>query len=225
MSNRIFALLFFVLVGHVLAAVPAAAPVESALRRFLDAELQHRKASYQIGPLSSFDGLQPCPQPPRVSWPPGAQPSGSTQVSVACPSIGWVVKVPVTISETRYGMVTTRAIGAGEVLADTDVQRVVVPNPTLARSVLQEPGEVVGQSARSGIPAGSWLRAFMLRPPQVVKAGQKVQVHAGGDGFAVLADGIANRSAAAGEVVAVRMGSGRLVQGVAQKDGTVQVQY
>jgi flagella basal body P-ring formation protein FlgA len=225
MLNRILALLLLCLAQLAVAAAPDTGSVESALRRFLDAELQHRQASYQLGPLSSLDGLRACPQAPRISWPPGAQSRGGTQLNVACPGAGWVVKVPVTISETRYGMVTTRAIDPGEVLADADVQKVVVPNQALARSVLQDPAEAVGQSARSGIPAGAWLRAFMLRPPQVVKAGQQVQVHATGDGFAVFADGVANRNAAVGEVVVVRMSSGRLVQGVAQRDGTVVVRF
>jgi len=225
MLNRIFLLLLLGLAPLAMAAAPDTATVERALQRFLDAELQHRQASYQFGPLSVLDGLKPCAQIPRISWPPGEQPSGSAQLNVACPGAGWAVKVPVTISETRYGMVTTRAIGAGEVLGSADVQRVELANKALGRSVLQDSGEVVGQTARSGIPAGAWLRAFMLRAPQVVKAGQKVQVNASGDSFAVLADGIANRNAAVGEVVTVRMSSGRLVQGIAQQDGSVQVRY
>ncbi|MCW3480484.1 flagellar basal body P-ring formation chaperone FlgA [Neisseriaceae bacterium JH1-16] len=224
MLNRIF-LLLLGLAPLAMAAAPGSGSVERAVQRFLDAELQHRQASYQLGPLTVLDGLKPCAQTPKVSWPPGEEASGSAQLNVACPGAGWAVKVPVTISETRYGMVTTRAIGAGEVLGSADVQRVVVANKALGRSVLQDPNEAVGLTARSGIPAGAWLRAFMLRPPQVVKAGQKVQVNASGDGFAVLADGTANRNAAVGEVVTVRMNSGRLVQGVAQQDGTVQVRY
>jgi len=91
--------------------------------------------------------------------------------------------------------------------------------------VLNELALAVGQSMRSGAPAGSWLRNFMVHAPYAVRTGQPVKVSAGGDGFSVLSEGIANGNAAIGEAVSVRLSGGRVVRGMVQPDGTVSLSY
>jgi flagella basal body P-ring formation protein FlgA len=57
----------------------------------------------------------------------------------------------------------------------------------------------------------------------VIKAGAKVRLQVGTTTFTVSQEGIALNTAAPGELVRVKTPSGRIVQGTARQDGTVDV--
>lgn len=73
------------------------------------------------------------------------------------------------------------------------------------------------------VAAGQPILIDMLLLPNVIQAGRKVRVEAGGAGFSVSQEGTALNNAAAGESVKVRMPTGRIVQGIATLEGTVAV--
>ncbi|PXX48054.1 flagellar basal body P-ring formation chaperone FlgA [Aquitalea magnusonii] len=200
------------------------AALEKLADRFMQQEVSQRQASYKLGRLDRRLVLPACSSP-KVDWSNTAQTSGNTSLVIVCPDSGWSIRLPVTVSEKQLGVVLTRSVAAGEVLQAGDVKLVEMANPAMARNVINSVDLAVGQSMRSGAPAGSWLRNFMVHAPYAVRAGQPVKVSAGGDGFSVLSEGTANGNAAVGEAVSVRLSSGRVVRGMVQPDGTVSLSY
>jgi flagellar basal body P-ring formation protein FlgA len=73
------------------------------------------------------------------------------------------------------------------------------------------------------IPAGQAIPINWLSLASVIKAGSQVRLLARAVGFQVTQEGTALNSAAPGERVRVRTPGGRIVQGIAQQDGTVSV--
>jgi flagellar basal body P-ring formation protein FlgA len=73
------------------------------------------------------------------------------------------------------------------------------------------------------IPAGQAIPISWLSLATVIKAGRQVRLVARAVGFQVTQEGVALNSAAPGERVKVKTPSGRIVQGIAQQDGTVSV--
>jgi flagella basal body P-ring formation protein FlgA len=221
----LYLILAWLLPGLVLAAGNQDMSVlEKLADRFMQQEVSHRQASYKLGRLDRRLVLPAC-QNPKVDWSNAAQTSGNTALMLACPDSGWSIRLPVSINEKQLGVVLTRSVSAGEVLQAGDVKLVDVANPAMARNVIASLDLAVGQSMRSGAPAGSWLRTFMVHAPYLVRAGQPVKVEAGGDGFSVLSEGVANGNAAVGDAVSVRLSGGRVIRGVVQPDGTVSLSY
>ncbi|BBF83870.1 flagellar basal-body P-ring formation protein FlgA [Aquitalea magnusonii] len=200
------------------------AALEKLADRFMQQEMAPRQATYKLGKLDRRLVLSACASP-RVDWSNTAQTTGNTALVIVCPDSGWSIRLPVSINEKQLGVVLTRSVSAGEVLQQGDVKLVEVANPAMARNVLSNLDLAVGQSMRSGAPAGSWLRSFMVHAPYLVRAGQPVKVEAGGEGFRVLSEGIANGNAAIGDAVSVRLNSGRVIRGVVLPDGTVSLSY
>ena len=228
MQKRLIALsLLLGLLLHpleLLAATQNLAALEQAARRFVEQELRFRPATFTLGRLDPRLALPACEQP-QVSWSAGAAPSGNSSLDLSCPAAGWSLRLPVTIAEKRMGVVATRPLKAGELLAPDDVRLAEMTSPALSRNVLNRLDQAIGQSMRSSVPAGAWLRSFMLQQPDVIRTNQRVKVLAQGDGFVATAEGTARGNAAVGESVRVRMASGREVSGVAQADGSVLVSY
>jgi flagella basal body P-ring formation protein FlgA len=62
----------------------------------------------------------------------------------------------------------------------------------------------------------------MLRAPYSVSQGQAVQVIARGSGFSIRGEGVAMNNAGEGQTVQVRVGSGRMISGIA-RNGVVEI--
>ncbi len=87
-----------------------------------------------------------------------------------------------------------------------------------------EAGRIVGKMARRTLVRGRPVPPNALREPYAVFSGKAVQVIYRSAGLSITILGTALESASSGEVVAVRnVDSGRIIHGVAQKDGTVLV--
>lgn len=70
---------------------------------------------------------------------------------------------------------------------------------------------------------GQAIQLSMLRQSWRVKAGQKVQVIASGDGFSVNGEGQALNNAAVAQNARVRMPSGQVVSGQVDSDGNILI--
>lgn len=77
-------------------------------------------------------------------------------------------------------------------------------------------------SMRDLVP-GQAIQLSMLRQSWRVKAGQKVQVIASGDGFSVNGEGQALNNAAVAQNARVRMPSGQVVSGQVDADGNILI--
>ncbi|MNW04151.1 Flagella basal body P-ring formation protein FlgA precursor [compost metagenome] len=70
---------------------------------------------------------------------------------------------------------------------------------------------------------GQALRQPMVRAPLLFRAGAQVRVVAQGPGYAVTSAGQAMSSGAAGQTVRIRMSNGKVVSGIVNETGTVDI--
>lgn len=220
---------FLMMVLSGLAALPAFAAnqnllaLEQMARGFVQGELSQRAgATFRLGHFDRRLVVPACPEP-QVAWPDGVQPSGNTFIDVYCLSPAWRLRLPVSISEARMGLVLTRPLRPGDILGADDVRLAPLPDGMQSRDILSDPAQVVGQSLTGGAGAGIWLRSFMVRPPVVVKMNQRVRVVVAGDGFNVEAEGTAIANGRAGDVVPVRMPSGQILRGTVNENGVISL--
>lgn len=73
------------------------------------------------------------------------------------------------------------------------------------------------------VPKGTPLTVDLLRVPPIIQAGQQVRIVANGPGFQISQVGIAQQQAGIGDLLRIKLSSGRYIQGVVQEDGTVYV--
>lgn len=136
-------------------------------------------------------------------------------------------------SEKRYVQVNVQATG-NYVVAASPVARggtLSPTNVTLKRGRLDQlpPRTVLDisqiQEAISlrDLAPGQAIQLNMLRQAWRIKAGQRVQVVANGDGFSVNAEGQALNNAAVEQNARVRMLSGQVVSGIVDPDGNILI--
>jgi flagella basal body P-ring formation protein FlgA len=135
----------------------------------------------------------------------------------------WTVYVPVAVKVTGEVVVTSRPVRRGQVLGSGDVRLDSAELTQMPRDVLTELAQAVGKSTNAAFPAGFALREDMLRAPLAVTAGQRVVITFEGEGFSVTSEGKSLGNASIGEAVQVRSASGKLLSGVVQEPGVVQV--
>lgn len=155
---------------------------------------------------------------------PGAKLWGSSNVGVRClrPEV-WSVFVPVFVKVMADVVVTSHPISRGQTLSEADVSLQKADLTQLPGRVFTDPQQVMGRAANAALPAGFPLRPDTLRAPYAVFSGQVVRVVFQGDGFRVSSEGRALASAGVGEPVQVRTASGKVLKGVVQSAGVVEV--
>jgi len=156
--------------------------------------------------------------------PPGARLWGNSTVGVRCQSPErWSLFVPVQVHVWNDVVVSTRAIPRGQVLKPDDVALQNLDLTQLPKGVLTDTGEAVGKTASGHVAGGMPVRADMLRAVAVVLQGQTVRVVFVGSGLRVSSEGRALGNAGPGEPVQVKTASGKLIKGIAQGPGVVEV--
>jgi flagella basal body P-ring formation protein FlgA len=178
------------------------------------------KVDYRIGALDSRLALTPCARL-EAFLPGGSQLIGKTSVGVRCAEKnGWQIFVPVQIKITLNLLITARQLPAGHMLQEQDIARQTME---ISRTEgYTDADQVIGKVLRYSIAAGQILRDDMLRAPYSVTQGQIVQVIARGSGFSIRGEGVAMNNAGEGQAVQVRVGSGRMIGGIA-RNGTVEI--
>lgn len=192
------------------------------------AEQQARQiASGQAGdihieadPVDSSN-LPPCPRLEGYT-PPNTRSIGRIHVGVRClEGASWSILVPVRIAVFAEYVTTRRALIAGRAIQAGDLARQNGDIGKLPAGAVLAPEQAIGKVLRNSVGAGQPLRSNQLLAPLVVRQGQNVRVVSQGPGFAVKADGKAINNAASGDLVRVRMPSGKTVSGIAQNDGSI----
>lgn len=178
------------------------------------------KVDYQIEELDPRISLTPCSRM-EAFLPSGSQLIGKTSIGVRCnEQNGWQILVPARITVTLQLLVSARQLQPGQVLQSADV---TTQSVEISRATgFTDPTQVVGKVLRYGIAAGQILRDDMLRAPFSVTQGQVVQIIARGNGFSVRNEGVALTNASEGQMVQVRIASGKVISGTA-RNGIVEI--
>lgn len=179
------------------------------------------KVTPQIGEVDRRIALPECTKL-EAFLPAGSQFIGKTSVGVRClEENGWSIFIPVQIKVSINLLVSARQLPPGITLQTADIA--TQTSEITHSGGLSDPALVVGKVLRFGIGAGQVLREDMLRLPYSVTQGQAVQLAAQGSGFSIRSEGVALSNASAGQTVQVRVGSGRVISGIAGSAGVVVV--
>lgn len=179
------------------------------------------KVSYRIGNIDPRIRLSKCGSL-EAYLPAGSQLIGNTSVGVRCmEQNGWNIFVPVHVRISLKLLVSARRLPLGHTLQNEDLALQTVEASRIEG--LTDSRQVIGQVLRYGIAAGQVLRDDMLRPPYSVTQGQVVQLAVQGNGFSIHGEGVAMNNAGAGQAVRVRVGSGRVISGIAHASGAVEI--
>jgi flagellar basal body P-ring formation protein FlgA len=194
------------------------AAAEQHARKFADA--QKGDIQVEAGPLDTSH-LSPC-EKLETYTPPNVRAIGRTHIGVRClEAANWNILVPVRISVIGNYVTATRSLAPGQILQPGDLAIVSGDLANLPAGTVQDSTEAIGKLLRQPLAPGQALRANQLIAPLVVRRGQSVKVTSSGTGFSIKAEGKAANNAAEGELVRVRMQSGRTISGIAQADGSI----
>lgn len=181
--------------------------------------------SVSATPLDSRLLLPACPAM-EFFVPAGNRLWGSSNVGARCgaPSV-WTVYVPVMVKVSTEIVFASHPLNIGQKLTPADVQIKRDDITQFAYGAISDPAQAMGKTLTASVPAGYPLRQDMLRAPYVIQQGQTVKVVARGQGFQVNSEGKAQGNAAAGQLVSVRLSSGKMVKGTATDGGYVEVPF
>lgn len=182
------------------------------------------RAQIEIGPIDSRLRLAPCKE---VIWflPRGARLQGTGSIGARCEETSepWTLYLTYKISLYGPALVAKRPLAMRQELTPGDVELKEVAYDAPAGEYLRDPARLKGAITARPIPTGQPITLDRLLQHPTVRAGQRVKLWLQGNGFYITQEGVALNNAQAGDTVRVRLDSGRLIHGVATRDGKVQV--
>lgn len=163
---------------------------------------------------------------PEVFLPPGSRAWGNTNVGIQCHAPQkWKIYAQANISIKTQYLVAAHPLSQGHVVTQQDLAFAEGDLTQLPAGVFTDANQIVGQTVRSPLMAGSVFRQNMLKQALAVQQGQTVLLTTAGVGFTINAEGKALKNASLGQVVPVKVSSGQVVSGVARADGKVEVSF
>jgi flagella basal body P-ring formation protein FlgA len=156
--------------------------------------------------------------------PAGGRLWGHASVGVRCNSqTPWTLYVPVDIKVIANVVHTVRPLAQGHPVGAADVALQKADLAQLPAGILTEPSQAIGKILITSLMSGQPLRQDLLRSLPVIQQGQSVKLQAQGLGFKASSEGKALADAAEGQVVQVRIQSGRIISGIARHEAVVEV--
>lgn len=200
------------------------AAAELAIARYLQVQTAGLPGKVTIRLEGRGTSALPACDNPEVFLPPGASPWGRVSVGVRCQTERpWMRYVQAHVAVEGSYFVAARAIDAGRPLAAGDYSERTGDLSRLPRSVITSAAELAGVVASNRIAPGAPLRKELVRGVTVIQQGQAVKVVAQGQGFVVSTDAKALSGATVGAVVQAKTQDGRLVSGIADMQGQIQL--
>lgn len=175
----------------------------------------------EIGPVDSRLRLGDCDDP-RFFFTSGARLWGGGSLGMKClaPST-WVLYLTYQIQITGPALTARQPIPARQLLGAGDTTLANVRYEQDPGAYLREipPGAVTQRPMNANQP----ILVQDLVLPNVIQAGARVRVRIQGRGFSVAQEGKALNAAKAGGSVQVKMPTGRIVRGMANQAGEVEI--
>jgi flagella basal body P-ring formation protein FlgA len=227
MKNLIFTG-YLLMYGIAAIAAPLAATQDHAqIKNIAAAFVQQQsttlpgKVTYKVDEIDQRINLPACATI-EAFLPAGSQFIGNTSIGVRCmEKNGWRIFVPAQIKVSLNLLVSARQLPLGHTLLEQDLTSQTIE--TSQTEGLTDPKQAIGKVLRHSIAAGQLLREDMLRLPFSVTQGQIVQLVVQSSGLSVHSEGAALGNASEGQNVQVRIGSGRVIGGVAHANGIVEI--
>lgn len=181
------------------------------------------RSRVSIGPVDNRLRLPACLDV-RFSLPANAQIGnrGSLRAECLAPA-RWSLYISFQVGLSGPALVSRRDLPPRSRISATDLALQDIDYAHPPSAYLRDTRLAIGALTNQRIPAGQPVLSSALVSPPVINAGQRVRLVVEGVGFAISHEGHALNSAAAGAPVRVKIRNGRIVQGIAQADGNVQV--
>jgi flagella basal body P-ring formation protein FlgA len=200
-------------------------PIRKAVENYVRSETAGfpGQVSFSLGAIDPHLNLPAC-RALEPFVPAGGRLWGQASVGVRCNSQSpWILYVPVNIKVMANVVHAARPLAQGQAVGPADIALLKADLSILPGGILTEPAQAIGKTLVSSIASGQPLRRDLLRSPPVILQGQTVKLQALGRGFNVSSEGKALASAAEGQVVQVRINSGKIISGIARADGIAEV--
>lgn len=216
------ALLLLMLTTVLPAQAAPVAPTQGA--DDVSAALQSAKAAWPGAKIIAPDHRVPC-STPAIADTPTAVRNGVAQIRVRCiGSPGWTRFVALQVEQDTLVAVLRAPLARGQALSATQIDWQSRDALRLPADVLTQATALTSLSARRDLAAGTVLSQSQLIAPKTIARGQAVMLVSRAPGMEIRAPGEALADAALGARVRVRNStSRRIVEGIAQADGTVEV--
>ncbi|SET66083.1 flagellar basal body P-ring formation chaperone FlgA [Variovorax sp. OV084] len=206
------------------AADANAADVNTVIEKYLQVQTAGLPGKVTINIDARSTSNLPACDAPEAFLPPGATPWGRVSVGVRCQAERpWTRYVQAHVAVEGSYFVAARAIDSGRPLGAGDVTERTGDLTRLPRSVITSAAELAGVVTVNRVAPGAPLRKELVRGVTVIQQGQAVKVVAQGQGFVVSTEGKAMTGAVVGAVVQAKTRDGRLVSGVADEEGQIQL--
>jgi flagella basal body P-ring formation protein FlgA len=131
--------------------------------------------------------------------------------------------VPVQVRVWADVVIAARALTRGQTVVSSDLAVQTLDLTQLPQGVFTDPRPLAGKMVNTRIAGGTPLRPDMLRAAIVVLQGQAVRLVFTASGLDVSSEGRALGNAGVGEPVQVRTPSGKVIKGIVQGPGVVEV--
>ena len=172
------------------------------------------RVEVELGRLDPRLRLAPCAQI-QPYLPPGSKMWGRTRLGLRCLAgvTKWNVTLPLTIKVYGPAYVAASDLPAGTVLTQDHLRLAEVDIAGEAGAIYTQADGWVGRHLAKPVAVGEALRSADLKLRQWVQPGDRVQVMATGDGYAIAGEGQAMGVGLEGQDVRVRFDNGRMVTG------------
>ncbi len=201
------------------------------LKHKIETFLFEQSAGYSGAVKVTAGGIDPnlklaaCVQP-EVFLPPGSRAWGKTSVGIQCDApVRWKIYVQASVSIKGQYLVTAHPLPQGHTITKQDIVFAEGDLTRMPAGIFTNASQIIGQTVRSAMMAGSVLRQNMLKQALAVQQGQTVLLTTAGIGFTINAEGQALKNASLGQVVPVKVRSGQVVSGIARAGGKVEVGF
>ena len=227
MRKKILCSFFLLASLQAMAAAPSQdlAVITREVNDWLSASLNNSPGAvaFEVRPIDSRLKLDGCKQR-EISTPSGYRLVGNTMLRVKCvDGASWSFNLPVKISIMVNYAVAARPLAANQELNSGDIAMQQGDLGTLPGSVILDPNAVLGRALNSSVAAGQPLRQEQLRAAMVITQNQKVKIIFRQDGIEITNEGIAMSAAAEGQPVRIRLDKGKVITGIAQQGGIVEM--
>lgn len=181
------------------------------------------RAKVEVGPIDNHLGLASCTEP-DFFLPTGSRLWGNGNLGVQCGGVS-----PLTFYLTYRirldgpALLARRPLPVGYAPLPADLIRGDIHYRYEPSRYPLDPANLHDARLLAPLAKNAPLTIDMLRAATLIKAGQRVLIQSDGPGFQVTQEGVAQQQAGAGDLLRLKLSSGRYVQGVVRNDGTIYI--
>jgi flagella basal body P-ring formation protein FlgA len=178
-----------------------------------------------VGPIEPHTQLPKCSQAVRATLASVHHMQDRANYELRCPDYqGWHLYVPVRIAGTSTVAVALHALVIGTVLKASDLRVEQHDVSELPLGFLDDPAVAVGLTVGRPIAGGAFITNQLLVASKAVQRGQSVTLVADAGGLTIRMAGRALTDALVNQRVRVtNLSSGRVVEGIARSEQTVEI--